>query len=112
MNKNELGIVAKFFHTYGRELFTILSVICAGALYLYGISETVKDLEPRVSALESAVIDLKNESQTADNEIRKELNDSSKKFELMSVKLETSLKEISTDLQFIKQKLLEKSLKQ
>lgn len=98
----------------GEKVARNYKIIVAVAAFLYGcfifVYTQTQHSQTLISIQNQHAHDIAQLKQSH-NELEKRVSGNEKNFQMTSVKLDTTLNRISTDLQFIKQKLIEKGMK-
>lgn len=98
----------------GKKVARNYKIIVAVAAFLYGcfifFSTQTQHSQMLISIQNKHAHDIAQLKQSQ-SELEKRVSSNEKNFNMTSVKLDTTLSRISTDLQFIKQKLIEKGMK-
>ena len=98
----------------GRKVARNYKIIVTVAAFLYGcfifVSTQTQHSQTLIAIQNQHAHDIAQLKQNH-NELEKRVSSNEKNFNMTSVKLDTTLNRISTDLQFIKQKFIERGMK-
>lgn len=97
----------KFIFENFKSVLLIFSLITSIIIFVFQL----RQLEPRVSNLEVKIAEMQESNRIVHDTLKEKLLQTEEDFKIVGTKLETSLSQISVDLQYIKQKLMEKSFK-